>query len=64
MKAFDYDILTLPMTRKTSLGEIGSTLKQKDAEGWEMASVGTLEFPEVGQAVFLARKTSPAGVSA
>ena len=64
MKTFEYDILCFPMTRKTSLAEMRTCLNQKGAEGWEVVSVSTSEFANVGHTVFLKRETAPFGAAA
>lgn len=61
MKTFEYDVLTFPMTRKTSLAEMRTSLNQKGADGWEVVSVSTSEFANVGHTVFLKRETTPRG---
>lgn len=63
MKTFEYDILTFPMTRKTSLAEMRTSLNQKGEDGWEVVSVSTSEFANIGHTVFLKRETTPTGVS-
>jgi hypothetical protein len=63
MKTYEYDILSFPMTRKTSLAEMRASLNQKGAEGWEVVSVSTSEFANVGHTVFLKRETTRTGVS-
>jgi hypothetical protein len=59
MKTFEYDVLSFPMTRKTSVADIRTTLNQKGAEGWEVVSVSTSEFANIGHTVFLKRETTP-----
>ena len=59
MKTFEYDILSFRMTRKTSVADMRTTLNQKGAEGWEVVSVSTSEFANIGHTVFLKRETSP-----
>ena len=59
MKTFEYDILSFPMTRKTSVADMRTALNQKGAEGWEVVSVSTSEFANVGHTVFLKRETTP-----
>lgn len=61
MKTFEYDVLTFPMTRKTSLAEMRASLNEKGSEGWEVVSVSTSEFANVGHTVFLKRATTPRG---
>jgi hypothetical protein len=64
MKTFEYDILSFPMTRKTSVADMRTTLNQKGAEGWEVVSVSTSEFANIGHTVFLKRETTPPGAGA
>jgi hypothetical protein len=64
MKTYEYDILSFPMTRKTSLADMRTNLNQKGAEGWEVVSVSTSEFANVGHTVFLKRETAPLGAAA
>ena len=61
MKTFEYDILSFPMARKTSVADMRTTLNEKGAEGWEVVSVSTSEFANVGHTVFLKRETTPPG---
>jgi hypothetical protein len=64
MRTFEYDILSFPMTRKTSVAEMRTNLNQKGADGWEVVSVSTSEFANVGHTVFLKRETTPFGAAA
>ena len=64
MKTFEYDILSFPMTRKTSLAEMRTCLNQKGADGWDVVSVSTSEFANVGHTVFLKRETTPTRAAA
>ncbi|MCZ8170941.1 MAG: DUF4177 domain-containing protein [Brevundimonas sp.] len=64
MKTFEYDVLSFPMTRKTSVADMRTTLNQKGAEGWEVVSVSTSEFTNVGHTVFLKRETTRLGAGA
>lgn len=64
MKTFEYDVLSFPMTRKTSFADMRTCLNQKGAEGWEVVSVSTSEFANVGHTVFLKRETTPSGAAA
>ena len=64
MKTFEYDILNFPMTRKTSLADMQDCLNAKGAEGWEVVSISSSEFANVGHTVFLKRETTAAGVTA
>lgn len=61
MKTFEYDILSFPMTRKTSLADMQSSLNAKGAEGWEVVSISSSEFANVGHTVFLKRETTTIG---
>ena len=63
MKTFEYDILSFPMTRKTSLADMQSSLNAKGAEGWEVVSISTSEFANVGHTVFLKRETTTIGAT-
>ncbi|AQS50283.1 hypothetical protein BMG03_20510 (plasmid) [Thioclava nitratireducens] len=64
MKTFEYDILSFPMTRKTSLADMQASLNVKGAEGWEVMSISSSEFANVGHTVFLKRETTPARATA
>ena len=64
MKTFEYDILSFPMTHKTSLSEMRTRLNQKGADGWEVVSISTSEFANIGHTVFLKREITPAGATA
>ena len=64
MKTFEYDILSFPMTRKTGLSDMQASLNAKGAEGWEVVSISSSEFANVGHTVFLKRETTLAGATA
>lgn len=64
MKTFEYDILSFPMTRKTSLSDMKNILNVKGAEGWEVVSISSSEFANVGHTVFLKRETTSNGDTA
>ncbi len=64
MKTFEYDILSFPVTRKTSLADMQASLNVKGAEGWEVVSISSSEFANVGHTVFLKRETTPARATA
>jgi len=64
MKTFEYDILSFPMTRKTSLSDMKNTLNAKGAEGWEVVSISSSEFANVGHTVFLKLETTSIGATA
>ena len=61
MKTFEYDILSFPMARKTSLADMQASLNAKGAEGWEVVSISSSEFANVGHTVFLKRETTTIG---
>ena len=63
MKTFEYDILSFPMTRKTGLSDMKNTLNAKGAEGWEVVSISSSEFANVGHTVFLKRETTTIGAT-
>ena len=64
MKTFEYNILSFPMNRKTSLSDMQASLNEKGADGWEVVSISTSEFANIGHTVFLKRETTPAGATA
>ena len=64
MKTFEYDVLSFPMTRKTSLADMKASLNAKGAEGWEVVSISSSEFANVGHTVFLKRETTATGATA
>lgn len=63
MKTFEYEILSFPMTRKSSLADMQASLNAKGAEGWEMVSISTSEFANIGHTVFLKRETTTIGAT-
>ena len=63
MKTFEYDILSFPMTRKTSLADMQASLNAKGAEGWEVVSISSSEFANIGHTAFLKRETTAAGAT-
>ena len=56
MKRFEYQIVTFPMDRKTSLIEMQKDLNLRGSQGWEVVSVSTSEFANVGHTAFLKRE--------
>ena len=56
MKRFEYQIVTFPMDRKTSLIEMQEDLNLRGSQGWEVVSVSTSEFANVGHTAFLKRE--------
>jgi len=63
MKTFEYDILSFPMTHKTSISDMQANLNAKGAEGWEVVSISSSEFANVGHTVFLKRETTDGGAA-
>lgn len=57
MKTFEYEILSFPMIRKTSLIDMQTALNTKGADGWEVVSISTSEFANIGHTAFLKRET-------
>ncbi|KNG92146.1 DUF4177 domain-containing protein [Pseudaestuariivita atlantica] len=64
MKTFEYEILNFPMTGKTSLSDMRETLNAKGSEGWEVVSISSSEFANVGHTVFLKRESTTIGATA
>ena len=58
MKCFEYQIVTFPMYRKTSLIEMQDDLNLRGSQGWEVVSVSTSEFASIGHTAFLKREIS------
>ena len=56
MKRFEYQIVTFPMDRNTSLIEMQDALNLRGSQGWEVVSVSTSEFANVGHTAFLKRE--------
>ncbi|MEM7670809.1 MAG: hypothetical protein AAF317_17055 [Pseudomonadota bacterium] len=56
MKRFEYQIVSFPMDRKTSLIEMQEDLNLRGSQGWEVVSVSTSDFANVGHTVFLKRE--------
>ena len=52
------------MTRKTGLSDMQASLNAKGAEGWEVVSISSSEFANVGHTVFLKRETRATGSTA
>lgn len=63
MKQFEYQIISYPMDKKTSLIAIQDDLNTRGRDGWEMVSVSTSEFAHLGHTAFLKReiRTSRSG---
>ncbi len=58
MKTFEYEILSFSMDRKNSLIEMQVALNTKGRIGWEVVSISSSEFANIGHTVFLKRETS------
>ena len=56
MKRLEYQIVSFPMDRKTSLIEMQDDLNLRGSQGWEVVSVSTSEFANVGHTAFLKRE--------
>ncbi|MEO1638644.1 MAG: hypothetical protein AAFU41_05295 [Pseudomonadota bacterium] len=56
MKRFEYQIVTFPMDSKTSLIAMQEDLNLRGSQGWEVVSVSTSEFANVGHTAFLKRE--------
>jgi len=58
MKTFEYEILSFPMDRKNGLVEMQAALNAKGAEGWDVVSISSSEFANIGHTAFLKRETA------
>lgn len=56
MKRFEYEIRSYPMDKKHSLVAMQDDLNARGREGWEVISVSTSEFANVGHTAFLKRE--------
>ena len=56
MKQFEYQILSFPMDKKTSLVAMRDDLNAKGRDGWEVVSISTSEFAHLGHTAFLKRE--------
>ncbi|MDE4142187.1 DUF4177 domain-containing protein [Phaeobacter gallaeciensis] len=61
MKKFEYQIITYPMDKKTSLIAMQDDLNARGKEGWEVVSVSSSEFANIGHTAFLKRAISYEG---
>ena len=57
MKTYEYEILSFPMVRKNNLIEMQVALNAKGQIGWEVVSISSSEFANVGHTAFLKRET-------
>lgn len=55
MTRFEYQILTFPMDKKTSLIAMQDDLNACGHDGWEVVSISSSEFAHIGHTVFLKR---------
>jgi hypothetical protein len=58
MKQFEYQIISYPMDKKTSLIAMQEDLNERGRDGWEVVSVSTSEFAHVGHTAFLKREVA------
>ena len=58
MKTFEYEILSFPMDRKNGLIDMQATLNAKGADGWDVVSISSSEFANIGHTAFLKRETA------
>ena len=56
MKTFEYDILSFPLDHKNALIEMQAALNDKGADGWEVVSICSSEFANIGHTAFLKRE--------
>ena len=58
MKTNEYEILTFLMDRKNSLIKMQAALNANGQVGWEVVSISSSEFANIGHTAFLKRETS------
>lgn len=58
MKRFEYQIISYPLDKKTSLIAMQDDLNERGRDGWEVVSVSTSEFAHVGHTAFLKREVA------
>ena len=58
MKQFEYQILSFPMDKKTSLVAMQDNLNARGRDGWEVVSISASEFAHIGHTAFLKRETA------
>ena len=56
MKTFEYEILSFPIDRKSGLVDMQTALNVKGAEGWDVVSISSSEFANIGHTAFLKRE--------
>lgn len=55
MIRFEYQILSFPMDKKTSLIAMQEDLNEHGRDGWEVVSISSSEFAHIGHTAFLKR---------
>jgi len=60
MKQFEYQILSFPMDKKTSLIAMQDNLNARGRDGWEVVSISSSEFAHIGHTAFLKREMETA----
>lgn len=60
MKQFEYQILSFPMDKKTSLIAMQDDLNARGRDGWEVVSISSSEFAHIGHTAFLKRELGTA----
>ena len=58
MKTSEYEILSFPMDRQNSLIETQAALNAKGRIRWEVVSISSSEFANIGHTAFLKRETT------
>jgi len=58
MKTFEYEILSFPMDRKNGLIDMQAALNAKGQIGWEVVSISSSEFANIGHTAFLKREAA------
>ena len=61
MKQFEYQIISYPMDKKTSLIAMQDDLNVHGRDGWEVVSVRSSEFAHIGHTAVLKRAISGEG---
>lgn len=61
MNTYEYEILSFPMDRKNSLTDMQAALNAKGRMGWEVVSISSSEFANIGHTAFLKRDIADRG---
>ena len=56
MTTYEYEILSFPMDQKKALIDMKVALNAKGALGWEVVSISSSEFANIGHTAFLKRE--------